>query len=148
MPRPKSAILLALPSIPAVVAASTGITFRLTFHETHLAVVMAALAGTFSLIGVFLVSNETQKTIRAWIYYRTEYRVAAAKAFEMRRRIRVATYGRSWTASGSASIRRDAATYQNPGVDLPEIMRITRTIRPAQGRRNDASIPSALPDER
>lgn len=117
---------VALTSIPASVATCAGIAFRLTFHDPGLAVGMATLVGTLALISVLLGSSEAQRTVRVWIRHRAEHRLAAADAFEVRRRIRTATCGRRWTEASAAKIRQDAAACERPSISLPEIMRITR----------------------
>lgn len=119
--------LLTLPSVPATVAASTGVAFRLTFHEADLAIGMAALTGTFALFSVLLVSPEAQRTIRMWIRHRAEHRLAAAEAFEIRRRIRAATCGRRWSAASAVKIRQGAEACKRPNISLPKVMQITRT---------------------
>ena len=118
--------MVALPSVPAAVAASTAIASRLAFHAPEMVIGMAALTGMLALFGVLLVSAEAQKTIRTWIRYRTEHSLGAAEAYERRQRIRTATQGLRWTASTAASIRQDARAFECPSTNLTDIMRINR----------------------
>jgi hypothetical protein len=134
MSRPGRVGVLALPSVPATAATGAGIAVRITFHDPALAWAIAGLAGLLTLLGIFVVSAEAQETIRVWIRHRAEHRLAAAEAFEIRRRIRAATCGKRWTARSAAKIRQDAAACERPSISLEEIMRITRPDRTAVGR--------------
>jgi hypothetical protein len=118
--------LFALPSVPGTVATGAWLTARLTLHDTAAACVIAALAGLLALIGVFVVSPETQKTLRLWIRHRAEHRIAAATSFEIRRRAWAATRGRAWTRASANEIRQAGAKFNVSKVTLSEVMLITR----------------------
>jgi hypothetical protein len=129
----------ALAYVPAAAATGTGIAIKIIFHDSVLACEMAAVVGVLTVLGVFIVSAQAQETIRLWIRHRTEHRLAAAEAFEIKRRIRAATWGRRWTMRSAAQIRNNAATYPRPGSNLAEIMRITRQPGPAAPPGRDAA---------
>jgi hypothetical protein len=116
----------ALPAVPATLASSAGIAVKMIFHETAAAWGMACLVGLLTLLAVFVVSAEAQKTVRLWIRHRAEHRLAAAKSFEIRRQIQAATCGRRWTKSSADKVRKAAEAYDQISTSLPEIMRITR----------------------
>ncbi len=119
-------------------------------HETAVAWGIACLVGLLTLLGVFAVSAEAQKTVRLWIRHRAEHRLAAAMSFETRRRVQAATCGRRWTKSSAGEIRKAAAAYDQIGISLPEIMRITRgetsaatALELSNGNHNRSQVPGA-----
>jgi len=113
------------------------VAFKVVFHDSVLAFGLAALAGVLTLLAVVAVSTPAQETIRLWIRYRAEHKLAAAERFAVRHRLRAGTYGRRWTRGSAAQIRNSAAAYRSSDTNLPEIMRITRqpdATAPSSGR--------------
>jgi len=121
---------MTLASVPATVATGAAIATRMILHQTAITEGVAGLSGLLALIAVFAVSPETQKTLRLWIRYRAEHRIAAATSYQIRRRTRAATCGRRWTKEGANDIRQAAAEFSLPQVSLHEVMLISRIDRP------------------
>lgn len=122
--------------LPAAAATSSWFTGRLLGHGALLSLGLAGLAGLLTL----LASPEVQRTIRTWIMYRAETRIAAAEAYRIRHQTRAATCGPRWTTAEATQIRNTAATLNSHHSDLTEIMRITRQ-RPYGNRPHVASGP-------
>jgi hypothetical protein len=121
--------LVTLASVPATVATGAAIATRTIFHQTAITEGIAALAGLLALVAVFAVSPETQKTLRMWIRYRAEHRIAAATSYQIRHWTRAAICGRRWTKAGANDIRQAAAEFSKPQVGLHEVMLISRIDR-------------------
>jgi hypothetical protein len=126
--------IITLASAPAPVATGAAIATRMVFHQTAITWGIACLTGLLTLIGVFAVSPEAQKTLRLWIRYRAEHRIAAATSFQIRRWTRAATSGRRLTKAGDSDIRRMAAEFSKPQVSLHEVMLLSRIDQPAAGQ--------------
>jgi hypothetical protein len=136
--------LMTLASVPATVATGAAITTWMIFRQTAMTEGVAGLSGLLALIAVFAVSPETQKTLRLWIRYRAEHRIAAAKSYQIRRRTRAATCGRRWTKAGANDVRQAAAEFSEPQVSLHEVMLISRIDRPAAAEQlNDCGHSSS-----
>jgi hypothetical protein len=117
----------------------------MVFHHTAITWGMACLAGLLALVGVFAVSPEAQKTLRLWIRYRAEHRIAAATSYQIRRWTRAATCGRRWTKAGASDIRQAAAEFGKAQVvNLHEVMLISRIDPRTAGQYlNDGSHSSS-----
>ena len=105
---------------------SSWLAVRFLGHDPAAAVLLAAMSGLLALVIALLASPEVQKTARTWIRHRAEVRIAAAEAFDIRRRSRARTCGRRWSRAGAEQIRKAAAAPDQSRASLAEIMRITR----------------------
>lgn len=137
----------AISYIPATAVISTGIATKIISHDSSFALGMAALAGGLTLLAVFSVSRQAQKTLRKWIDRRSEHILAVAVGRNTKRKTRPATGGRRWSARSAAAVRASAAPYVEPDSDLAKFVRIARQAdrtkkdqRPGrQGPRSAAS---------
>jgi len=119
--------VIALSSVPATVATSTGLAVHLISHSTGLACGLAALSGLLTLLTVAAASSEVHRTIRHWISSRPQILVASAESFERRRVIKAATAGRRWSVSSAERVRAAAAAYPLQTTSLREVLLLSRT---------------------
>jgi|ERR1035437_883575 hypothetical protein len=137
--------LVTLASVPATVTTGATIATRMIFHQTAITWGTGGLAGLLALIAVFAVAPETQETLRTWIRFRAEHRIAAITSYQLRRWTRAATRGRHWTKAGANDIRQAAAELSKSLVSLHDVMLISRMDRPDEAGRqlNDAGRSSS-----
>jgi hypothetical protein len=114
-------------SISTVASASTWTPVKLIFHEFGLSWQIMLFVGGLIVSITFMLSSEMQKTLRQWIRYRTEHHIAKALSYEIRRLVRKATTGRTWTQASAEEIRKAAKNWDRPTIGLAEIMKINRS---------------------
>jgi hypothetical protein len=134
---------------------SSWLTVRLLGHDPGAAELLAVMSGLLALVITILASPEVQETARTWIRHRAEGRIAAAEAFDRRRRSRARTYGRRWSRGSAEQIRQAAAAPDQSRASLAEIMRITRNreqtapgATPSEAQPEPATRPAQVPRSR
>jgi uncharacterized membrane protein YcjF (UPF0283 family) len=101
---------------------------------------VAGLTALLALAGVFAVAPESQQTLRLWIRYRAQHRMAAAISFSIRRQVRSVTCRSHGTKVGASDVTRAVAKVSWSTTELANLINITRIDEIDQAAAEDSSV--------